>query len=665
MKTISRNLITGILILLSMGELVSSCNDYLDIEPPSLVSPESYLVDGDQLGAYTIRYYSANFTSINNLYGGDNATDNSTTRSSNNRYLKGEWKVPASGGEWSFSDIYPLNYFINDVEKKYAEGQISGNDAAIRHYIGEGYFLRAYQYFYRLRKLGDFPIIKTVLPDNLDSLSEASKRMPRNEVARFILNDLDHAVSLMSNNPDGGKARLTKSAALVLKARVALFEASWEKYFAGTAFVPNGNGWPGAQKDYNKGYQFPSGSAKAEVNFFLDQAIDASQQIADNVKLTPNSGIIQESEADVNDYNDMFSVKDPSKFEEVFFYRPYDRDLGSYVDWFHHIYYGYARGYTHQFEQSFLMKNGLPIYAAGSGYAGDDRIGDTKVNRDDRWRLFMKAPGEKKTYINTPSPEYFSATPNIYSDDVKYSSATGYIIGKGFSHDLKNQDLGKDETAPIYFRAAEAYLTYIEAYYMRHGQLDAKAANYWKALRRRANVDEDFQKTIDATDMNEEAKNDWGAYSAGKLLTDKTLYNIRRERRCELIGEGFRYDDLIRWRALEQLNGFQIEGCKIWGPMIEDYKQAFGVDFSKLLVYGKSAKENTISSPSLSLYTRPYQVAESGLYYNGLFWTMAHYLSPIAINHFLITAPDGATISDSPIYQNPGWPTEANVSAEE
>ena len=117
MKTISRNLITGILILLSMGELVSSCNDYLDIEPPSLVSPESYLVDGDQLGAYTIRYYSANFTSINNLYGGDNATDNSTTRSSNNRYLKGEWKVPASGGEWSFSDIYPLNYFINDVER--------------------------------------------------------------------------------------------------------------------------------------------------------------------------------------------------------------------------------------------------------------------------------------------------------------------------------------------------------------------------------------------------------------------------------------------------------------------------------------------------------------------------------------------------------------------
>lgn len=664
MKTIAnfKNMKFTTLVIAFSG-LIMSCNDYLDIEPPSSVSPESYLVDADQLGAYTIRYYSDNFTSINNLYGGDNATDNSTTRSSNNRYLKGEWKVGGSGGEWSFTSIYPLNYFINDAEAKYAAGKISGAESAIKHYIGEGYFLRAHQYFYRLRQLGDFPIIKTVLPDDMDSLREASKRRPRNEVARFILSDLDKAISLLSNSPNGGKARITKNAALVLKSRVALFEATWEKYFAGTAFVPNGNGWPGAQKDYNSGYKYPSGSAEAEVNFFLDQAISAADQIASTVQLTPNTGVIQQDASDVNDYNDMFSVNDPSKFSEVFFYRPYNRDLGSYVDWFHHIYYGYARGYTHQFEQSFLMQNGLPIYAAGSGYAGDDRIGDTKVGRDDRWRLFMKAPGEKKTYINTPSPEYFSATPNIYSDDVKYSSATGYLIGKGYSHDLKNQDLGKDETAPIYFRAAEAYLNYIEAYYLRYGQLDSKATAYWKAIRMRAHVDEDFQKTIDATDMNQEAKNDWAAYSAGKLLTDKTLYNIRRERRCEFIGEGFRYDDLRRWRALEQLNGFQIEGIKIWGPMIEDYKAALGADYSKSLVYDKSAKENTISSPSLSEYVRPYQVAESGLYYKGLFWTMAHYLSPIAISHFLITAPDGTTIADSPIYQNPGWPTEANASA--
>lgn len=84
--------------------------------------------------------------------------------------------------------------------------------------------------------------------------TEASKRSPRNEVARFILSDLDQAISLMNNNVK--KTRLSKNAALLLKSRVALFEATWEKYHAGTALVPNGTGWPGAGKDYNAGYQF-------------------------------------------------------------------------------------------------------------------------------------------------------------------------------------------------------------------------------------------------------------------------------------------------------------------------------------------------------------------------------------------------------------------------
>lgn len=79
-------------------------------------------------------------------------------------------------------------------------------------------------------------------------LIEASKRSPRNEVARFILSDLDKAIELLSNTPSGGKTRITKNAALLMKARVALFEATWEKYHAGTANVPNGPGWPGAER---------------------------------------------------------------------------------------------------------------------------------------------------------------------------------------------------------------------------------------------------------------------------------------------------------------------------------------------------------------------------------------------------------------------------------
>ena len=66
------------------------------------------------------------------------------------------------------------------------------------------------------------------------------------------------------------------------------------------------------------------------------------------------------------------------------------------------------------------------------------------------------------------------------------------------------------------------------------------AKKYWRALRKRAGVSENFQKTIDATDLSKE--NDLAVWSGSQMI-DKTLYNIRRERRCEFIAEGMRKDD--------------------------------------------------------------------------------------------------------------------------
>lgn len=645
-----KTLIKGTFLGLSFMAL-TGCNDFLDITPPSTISPENYLVEESQLAAYTIRYYQDNFARLNDIYGEDVVTDNATTKTVNNRFVPGQWKTPAEGGEWYFYRINEMNYFLETVVPRLETGEIKGNVVNIKHYVGEGYFLRAYQYFFRLRRLGDFPIITTTLPDNHESLVKMSERKPRNEVARFILKDLDEAISLLHNNPAGGKVRITKNAALVLKARVALFEATWLKYHAGTPLVPNGPDWPGKTKDYNANYQFPGGSLEKEVEFFLEQAMSAAEQVASTIQLTPNAQVIQEAaDQPANDYYNMFAVKNPQSYNEVLFFRPYNASINVGTDYNHHIYYGYARGYTHQMEQVFLMKNGLPVYASGSGYAGDDYIQDTKVDRDWRWRLFMKAPGEVKTFINSPEVIRFSNAPEIYTNDVKYSTATGYLLGKGYSHDLKNQDLNKDETAAVILRAAEAYLVYIEACYEKNKTLDSKAQEYWRALRTRAGIDPDFNKTIAATDMEKEALNDWGAYSHGQLI-DKTLYNIRRERRCEFIGEGFRYDDLLRWRAMDQLKGFHLEGCKLWGPMKDNYATG---------ILKPTGTERNVSSPEESIYFRPFQVATTGFLYNGINFTQAHYLYPIAEKHFLITSVDGKDTATSPIYQNPGWPMKAN-----
>jgi hypothetical protein len=201
-------------------------------------------------------------------------------------------------------------------------------------------------------------------------------------------------------------------------------------------------------------------------------------------------------------------------------------------------------------------------------------------------------------------------------------------------------------------------LNYIEAYYERTGTINVTAKQYWEAIRNRAKVSPDYNKTIAATVMEKEAPNDWGAYSAGSLLTDATLYNIRRERRCELMGEGLRAMDLQRWRSMDQLitAPYHIEGFKIWGPMKEWYKKDDG---SYDLPYGLDTSGSLISPPDRSEYLRPYEKNRNSLVLDGYRWHLAHYLSPIAIQHFVLTS-QGGDLSTSPIYQNPGWPLTAN-----
>lgn len=657
---------------------LAACNDFLDEEPQSDVSPEQYLWSEDQLKAYVDNYYADydNYDGDSDDKGGmlprhygsengspyydDDATDNQ--QGTNGRYLQDTWTVGQTGGKWNFTNIYALNYFIETVTPRYEEGSISGSAENIEQYLGEAHFLRALEYFYRLRTLGDFPIVENTLSDNMEELTEASVRKPRNEVARFILEDLDKAIELTTNSP--AKTRITRNAALVLKSRVALFEATWEKYHAGTALVPNGSGWPGAEKEYGQNYQFPNdeGTAEGEINFFLDEAMDAASQVADAVELTSNNKTMPD-DGSANDYYDMFASHDPSEYSEVIMYREYSLSLNATHHFNHYMYHGGNTGYTAQFEKAFLMENGLPWYDANSGYAGDDYISDTKTGRDWRWQLFMKAPGDVKATENITTPETFPTAPRVYISDSRNATSTGYIQGKGHSMDYNDQVLGQDQTAFVVYRAAEAYLNYIEASYLRYGNLnDTKLDTYWRKLRQRAGVDEDYNSTIAATDMAQEAENDWGAYSHGQIV-DATLYNIRRERRCEFIGEGFRYMDLIRWRAMDQLNGYQLKGAKIFGPMEDLFVDSETGE--SLLKYDQADEaDNNISSPSDGDYLLPNRKTSTNEYYNGFYFFEAHYLYPIAVQHFLITSSDGASVDDSPIYQNPGWPIVSGATCE-
>lgn len=98
-------------------------------------------------------------------------------------------------------------------------------------------------------------------------------------MAHFIIEDLEKAASLMQEQePVSG--RLCKATAYALISHVALFEATWEKYHAGTCFVPGNSKWLGA-KSWPE-FKFAAGSAEAEYNFFFDKTIEYSAKVADS-----------------------------------------------------------------------------------------------------------------------------------------------------------------------------------------------------------------------------------------------------------------------------------------------------------------------------------------------------------------------------------------------
>lgn len=660
--------------------VLTSCEKFLDREPLSQLGPETYFTDVSHLQAYADKLYPTIFpTNPGNSYGvfaKDDGTDNQISSTTPSRFLKGDWRVPHNGGNWSFSTIYHLNFFFANALPKFGDdlngtnNAISGDLTSIKHYIGEMYVLRALEYFNRYQKFGDYPIITEPLEDDMELLIEASERRPRNEVARFILSDLDKAAELLKDK-DMETTRINYDLALLLKSRVALFEGTWLKYFKGTAFVPNGDGWPGRSKSYNASYEFPSGSIDEEINWFLAQAMSASKEVADKYKgqLTVNTGVVkQDPSTPDNPYFAMFAQENLSDVKEVLLWRQYVQGLGVGHDIALAANQGnWGIGLTRSYVQNFLMANGSPVYAHGTYaqgdgyYRGDQTVADVRVNRDSRLSLFLKEPGQKNILVMsvTGLTDVWEDEPypRITDPSGQRLYTTGYALRKGGAWDSKYLIQNRGFNGVVMFRAVEALLNYMEASYERNGTLDASAREYWQTIRRRALVSDDIDATIAATDMTKEIENDWGAYSAGNILTDKILYNIRRERRCEYITEGVRFMDLCRWRSMDQLiaNPYIPEGIHLWNTPMENW-------YNNLVSDGSS--NANVSSRDDSEYLRPLRKRSMVLGYDGFVWQMAHYLEPIRIDQFQITAPDGKTIEDSPVYQNPYWPTTAGQIAE-
>ena len=671
--------------ILCLGMTVTSCNDFLDRPPLDQVPPTSYYLTADQLGTFPINYYTSIFPNNSGWWAGvatfDDGTDNQAARGGNtSMFLQDQWKVPTSGGI-GMNNIRNVNKFINENEPKIAEGKVSGDANLINQYMGEAYFIRAMLYYDKLQAYGDFPIQLTELKVE-DDLVTPNKRQPRNLVARQILSDMDKAIEKLQVD-FAKKVRINKYAALAMKSRMALYEATFEKYHRGTGRVPGDANWPGKNKEWNKNFTI---NQDDEVNFFLDQAIDAAKKVCDAVPLkTKNSHVMNPSIVGLyngwNAYYDMFASPDLSKYPEVLLWRQFNSDINVAHLTSNKLRGGAATGWTRGLVESFLMKNGLPIYASGSGYNGDTTIDMVKKDRDERLQLFLFGESdilgidqksidlvnEKRPAGTAPIDNIKFNVAGLFATDQASRDVTGYRQRKFYNYDPAMQ-LGQtfsDVDGQIIIRVEEAMLNYIEASYLRTGSLDATATGYWTALRARAGITAPISTTIAATDMTKEAdvnrpSYDWAAFSAGKPV-DATLYSIRRERRSEFAGEGLRNDDLIRWASLDQVKNYQIEGVNFWDQIYQN--PSFVNDKGVSLIIADGESNATMSAKTLSKYVRPYQIQKTNnILYDGYTFYQAHYLSPFSYQEMQLCSPDG-TAENSNLYQNIYWPVEANGEA--
>lgn len=630
----------------------TSCADFLDKEPISDNVDGNFFTAENQLEPYCNNMYGllpdhGTGTGTFGYFTTDNNSDDMTTIDQVDNFLPQRVQVPATGSYGSFSTIRNCNLFLARTEENLKNGTLSPG-ANVNQYIGEMYFFRAYTYFSLLKAYGDFPILTEVLTDgDYEANVEANKRKPRNEVARFILSDLDQAINLMYPKSNSFTAhRLNRECALLFKSRVALYEATWEKYHAGTARVPGGPGWPGDAASFHT-------DLNQEIQFFLDEAIKSAKEVGDGSSLT-------------TDYTSLYNQTDLSgQRGEVLLWRMYSEDakvqnqvmgathgygaieVGDKTYIFSH---GDNTGFTRSLVDSYLMTNGLPIYASQSTYQGDKTLESTMANRDLRLVTSVAKPGDKIMTLNGKDIMY--QYPGLIAASGIRVTSTGYIPRKGWADNDVTYNSAYPLALPI-FRAAEAYLNYIEAYYLRYNTLeDATLKKYWTELRSRAGVDTDFQKTINATDLSKEI--DLARYS-GKELVDKTLYNIRRERRSELIAEGMRKDDLYRWRSLDMMQNYWVEGMNYWDEFHTDFEAAC------------TACKLNYTAPndaSVSKYLRPQAMNELVKKYNGYCFEEANYLSPLSYDVFRMSTPvEGGDVSTSVVYQNPGWPVKAGSYA--
>ena len=489
-------------MLSSLSVLLISGCDLLVREPQDRLSPESFFRTETECRLFSNEFYTLLPSTIYS------ETADVICVSTLSDEVTGMRTVPATSSAWNWDKLRDINFFLEHLHQC--------EDADVRaEYEALAKFFRAFFYFEKVKRFGDVPWVDHTISADSDELYMG--RTPRKEVMSHVLDDINYAIQYLPS--EKSTYRINKWAALAIKSRIFLFEGTFRKY--------HGLGdWEDC----------------------LAEAVSAADVF---MKTSPYSLVTDGDTPYLDLFNqDIF----PESHQEIVLGRAYTTNLKlnhNSNNYFTATTMG-RPGLMKDIVNQYLMTDGSR-FTSRSGY---DRLefSEEVKGRDSRLAQTIRTPG----YYRKGDEFMTSVAPNMNACE------TGYQIIK-FVSESQYDDYNAAESDIPLIRAAEVYLNYAEAKAelgpVAQSDLDVSV----NLLRQRAGV----------SPLNLPAANN----TPDQYLTSpKTGYvnvsgsnagvilEIRRERTIELICEGHRYWDIMRWkegwRFTREFTGMYISGAQ-------------------------------------------------------------------------------------------------------
>jgi hypothetical protein len=533
MKKININKIVFLLMLVT---IVSACKK-LDLAPENKFTDANYWTTAEKANRVLSTAYAGMFNDYRPGGAGANYFIYNEALSDNAFNGRGDINGSASlaagtydpslgrlKSEWGFhyAGIKTCNIFLENVDK------VTEMNADIKARAkAEARFIRAFHYFMLETWWGDVPLIQKDL-----SIEESKTiaRTPKAQVVDFILKELDEAAAALPVNTAyaaADRGRITKGAAIALKARVYLYDNRWQDV-ATTCEQLIGNNTNGTYALFNSydGVFLPQNEYNSEVMLDIEYVPNGANNIS------------------WYDFRDLAPLS-----------------VGARLN---------AQAPTQELVDSYVMLNGKKTTDAGSGYDEsnpyvnrDPRLTYTVVYDGYQWK---KADNSIKTIYIKPGSDPVATRLDEYAPG-SVTSSTGYYMRKYYDP-TSNPSTFQSGLNLILIRYADVLLMYAEAK-NELGQMDA---GVWdktiKAIRARAGF-------TDASALN---------FSGAAQGTLRDV--IRNERRSELAMEGLRIFDIRRWKTAEVvLNGWA-HGAKFGTASVDNgYIRANQRTFDKSKAY--------------------------------------------------------------------------------